>query len=536
MQNIRDRGTGRLFDEWKSLGDKRLKRLKGSWAEVFRSEVLERLPSEKIAQAFDPGFGRPTVDIPVVIGALILQQMFNLTDRETADSVAFNLSWHYALDVQAESDLEMTDRTLRNYRRLVIDLGLDEVIFRDVTEGLIRAFNVDTAVQRMDSTGFKSAMRELTRLGTFVETVSKFIRELKRKAPSEYERVDPEVIRKYVDREGEGCFGVRPVETGKRLPEAAEELRRLLDQFAGTEASELESYRLMERVFREQCEVMPDDSGAGDRLRIKDSGETGSDILNNPSDPDSAYNAVKGQGYIAQVMETYTEADHGEKQVPDIITYVKVNKMTEADANALKPALHDVLERGLLPESMVADTPYGAVKNQADAESLGVKIVAPAYPPNRDYAAGGNLTVENFELDENGFVIRCPAGVAPVLTKQSKEHMDARFDGASCAKCHLAEFCPCGRLAAKGKPPKLIYRKSKVGLIKRRLYEKTNAFKDKYRWRAGIEATISRLKHRLGLARIRVRGRPAVTFALFFKALGLNIWRCGNFIQALQPA
>ena len=102
-----------------------------------------------------------------------------------------------------------------------MDRGLDEIIFRDVTDGLIKSLGLDTSKQRIDSTAFKSAMRELTRLGTFVETISKFIRELKRKAPMEYERVDPEIVRKYVDREGEGCFGVRPIETGKRLPEAA---------------------------------------------------------------------------------------------------------------------------------------------------------------------------------------------------------------------------------------------------------------------------------------------------------------------------
>jgi hypothetical protein len=36
------------------------------------------------------------------------------------------------------------------------------------------------------------------------------------------------------------------------------------------------------------------------------------------------------------------------------------------------------------------------------------------------------------------------------------------------------------------------------------------AFQDRYRWRAGIEATMSRLKHQMGLARLRIRRMVAV--------------------------
>jgi hypothetical protein len=59
----------------------------------------------------------------------------------------------------------------------------------------------------------------------------------------------------------------------------------------------------------------------------------------------------------------------------------------------------------------------------------------------------------------------------------------------------------------------------------RRLAEQLPPFKDRYRWRAGIEATMSRLKHQMHLARLRVRGMAAIQYTVFLRALGLNILR-----------
>jgi hypothetical protein len=525
MRNIRDHATGELLNRWDYLGEKRVKRLQSSWAEVFRTQVLLRLPAEELSREFDPVIGRPTVDLPVVMGAIILQQMFNFTDRETTEAIAFNISWHYALDIRSESDLEMTGRTLRTYRKLVMERGLDEVIFRNVTDGLIESLGLDTSKQRIDSTAFKSAMRELTRLGRFEETISKFIRELRRKVPEEYERIDPEIVNKYVDREGEGYFGARPMDTGKRLPEAASTLNELVGKFGGTAAEEIESYGLMKRVFDEQCEIVEDGN-----LRIRAPRERGSGNLHNPSDPDSTYNAYKGQGYMAQVMETYTETSHGEKTAPDIITYVAVNKMTQTDSQAMCPALEEVESRGIKPETVLADTAYGANANRIDASGRGVEIIAPSQPPQ--FYRSGMISIEHFELDANGFVIKCPAGQAPKTVNAMKNKIDARFEKTVCAVCELRDHCPCGIQAMKNKKPRLWYRYTRLERRNRLLYEQTDAFINKYRWRAGIEGTMSRLKNWLKLGHLRVRGRPAVSLALRFKALGLNVLRCVAYIPA----
>ena len=68
---------------------------------------------------------------------------------------------------------------------------------------------------------------------------------------------------------------------------------------------------------------------------------------------------------------------------------------------------------------------------------------------------------------------------------------------------------------------------------KRRCHEKTEEYREKYRWRAGIEATNSRYKSQTGAGRLRVRSMPRVRYAEKMKALGLNILRCGRARAAI---
>ena len=46
----------------------------------------------------------------------------------------------------------------------------------------------------------------------------------------------------------------------------------------------------------------------------------------------------------------------------------------------------------------------------------------------------------------------------------------------------------------------------------KRSNEQSNEFKDRYRWRAGVEATMSEYDRRTGVKQLRVRGLKAVKF------------------------
>lgn len=101
MMTLRDRRTGYLFDRWSELGEKRRRLLNRSWAEVFRSHLLDDLPIDELLPHFDERIGRASKYLHIVIGVLLLQQLHDLSDAATVEALAFNMAWHDALDVRS---------------------------------------------------------------------------------------------------------------------------------------------------------------------------------------------------------------------------------------------------------------------------------------------------------------------------------------------------------------------------------------------------------------------------------------------------
>lgn len=77
-------------DLWIQLGAKRKQLLDRSWAGVFQDYLLLELPVGEQTLHFSKDFGRPSKDLHVVLGALVLQQLHDLTDAQTVEAIAFN--------------------------------------------------------------------------------------------------------------------------------------------------------------------------------------------------------------------------------------------------------------------------------------------------------------------------------------------------------------------------------------------------------------------------------------------------------------
>ena len=302
----------------------------------------------------------------------------------------------------------------------------------------------------------------------------------------------------------------------------------LVLQFRDTAAAKLSSFAILERVLRDQFEIVDDEYGDRDakRAAIRDPKDVPCDTVGNPADPDAGYNAHKGQGYMAQIVETYCEdvSNEAVAATPDLITHVEVHKMTVHDGHRLADALDDLSERALTPAVMLGDSHYGSSDNMALTREQNINLVAPARPPKG--AVSGRLTLEDFTLNEEGLVLRCPNNVEPVSASLAKAKLQARFDLSICQKCPDILRCPVQAAKRDGQFSRFQYTPARAANQKRRLYEQSDAFRNVYRWRAGIEATMSRLKYQMNLAHLRIRGMPAMRYVVNLRALGLNIRRC----------
>ena len=93
-----------MIDQFAFLGEKRRRLLDNSWAKIFREEILHNLPADKLTGVYHEFFGRPTKEIYAMLGIMILQQMEDFSDEEAVQQFAFNIKWHYALNVTNASD------------------------------------------------------------------------------------------------------------------------------------------------------------------------------------------------------------------------------------------------------------------------------------------------------------------------------------------------------------------------------------------------------------------------------------------------
>ena len=75
-------------------------RLKGSWAELFRDEILPiLLNNEDEFSDLYGKTGRPNFSVARMLGLCLLQELNNFNDQQALDTFGFDIRWRHALDI-----------------------------------------------------------------------------------------------------------------------------------------------------------------------------------------------------------------------------------------------------------------------------------------------------------------------------------------------------------------------------------------------------------------------------------------------------
>jgi hypothetical protein len=169
---------------------------------------------------------------------------------------------------------------------------------------------------------------------------------------------------------------------------------------------------------------------------------------------------------------------------------------------------------------------YGSDQNVKTAATKGVEVISPPMGTEKQGAIG----LSDFHIEKSGKVISCPQGHAPIHWKRKKTRYCAGFNPDHCKECPNQGICP----AQPGKKAfYLRFTDKQVRIALRRAATDSDEFKDRYRWRAGVEATMSEYDRRTGVKKLRVRGFKAVRYCAVLKALGLNILRAAAVMAAI---
>lgn len=539
---FRKKSRQRVFHETSLLmPSEKLARLQKTWAWGFREHALPMIKEEMFAGLYHPDNGRPNVPVKTMVGLLLIKEWFDWTDDETLWRLEYDLAVQAALDLTPD-EAHLCQKTLHNFRVKLIAEDWARVLFKDIAAQVIEALGIRADKQRLDSTHVVSNIAILTRLGLFCETARVFLKELRRRSPGDFARVPQGLAGRYLDAEGEDTRyeDAKAPQRKRRLSVCARDVYRLLDRFRGQEKVEsLPSWALLERLFAEQCEVTgqaaceedADDAGEGPAPAApKEAKEVGSGSLQSPHDPDVTYSGHKGKGYEVQIAETF-----GEEGKPSVITYAEVTPSCKSDADAALPAVESLAQRGIAPETLVADTTYGSTKNVMACAEAGVDLVSPVPGPSREEAKAEAVTLADFQIAQKGeTATTCPAGHRAISERRTGGgRVKAFFNGKLCAKCVHQATCPAK--PRRNGDRRLSATIEEVVLARRLRRESTEEFRGLYNMRAGIEGSNSELKRGHGMGELRVRGAPRVAFAVFFKLASCNIKRMLKYLLKHGP-
>jgi len=521
-------------------------RLKDSWAQLFKAEVLPiLLKSEGKFSMLYGKTGRPNFSVARMLGLCFLQELYNQSDQQALDAFGFDIRWRYALDV-SDQDAYLSRRSLVEFRRRLADKDPDmkivRKIFEKISQAAINKLGLSTSEQRVDSTHIVSNICTHGRLDLFETTIGLFIKSLDQ---VRFARI-PKHIQKWHQSEAEGWFGLGQVQRKARLEQLAKYLNRLIVIFKDDQqVTTIEPYQLLVRLFKEQCQITnescPDAVKSHDQ-QIKVKKKTQGETLQSPHDPDASY-GHKGQGYSAHITETCNNPGKNE-----IITDYEVHGAARSDMGKAPDILDRLETAGLKPDKLFADGGYPSVPSALKVKKRNVEFITPV---NRGRITDEVIGRDQFEFNTDGLVVKCPRGHGPLDHRMLSHNntkgrsLHAILDGDICRKCSILDNCPvrAPNHRARGCKPQDTVGNFRLEItaelrLRDQMYsnQQTTEWKQQYSIRSGVEATMSELKRRHGMGKLRVRRAAKVCFAVACKVIACNIKRWAKAHMASDKA
>src|SRR6056297_326149 len=214
--------------------------LKDSWADVFQEIIFPAIDEKRFSVLYSDKPSRPNSPVNVIIGSLILKEIFQLSDKELLGAIYFDDRFQYALCLTSEEKPPVSINTFSNFRKRVYayeketgrDLIKEEV--ESLSELIAQTLKIDNEKVRVDSFMVASSCRNLSRIELVYTVNANLIKKL------------------------------------NQLDKAA--------------IPESEEFKLLKRMLGEQTDHDDFDDLAPNNIEAKDAKELDSNILQNPSD------------------------------------------------------------------------------------------------------------------------------------------------------------------------------------------------------------------------------------------------------------
>jgi transposase len=468
----------------------------------------------------------------------VLQFVEDLSDRQAAEAVRGRIDWKYLLG------LELTDpgfdfSVLSEFRDRLLQKEAGARLFEHLVKQLSEGGWIKKrGVQRTDSTHVLAAVRRLNRV--------ELLGEMLRAALNRLAECDPDWLSNWVPVAWFERSSRRIEEW--RLPSGKEKQEEIMEQIGQ------DGLRLLNELWNERTSLslrqLPEmyllhktwmqqffwQEGVL-RLRNKEDLPPAHLTVRSPYDPSAHYGHKRDLawfGYKVHFSETCDE------EQPHLITHVETTDATRTDMEQTEEIQESLMKRGLPPGEHLLDAGYVDAGIVVHSRELGIEVVGPVSQNNQWQArTGEGYDLASFHIDWQQQQATCPQGKTSVKwTPRTDQHghpkVAIRFDLHDCRACPVRTLC-----TRSPRAPRILAVRTQQEyelLQQARQTQETQAFRQRYAQRSGIEGTHSQAVRSLGLRRTRYFGLPKTALSHLFTATAINVIRLDAFLAGKKAA
>src|SRR6056297_1603647 len=395
-----------------NLPDNLKEQLNNGWPTKFYEHVFSEIDESRFAEMYDNQYGRPNFPVKVLVSLEIMKHQFDLSDKELLERFHFDARYIKALGLNEVGQLTLGERTLYDFRERLLDYiketGHDPLaeVFDDLVANFLEVADLDTDIQRMDSTMVKANIKHLSRIQLMRKVLDNLVKELPEYKSNKIHKnilkvLDDDNFRNFLNNfEKEE---IRDSLLGKLY--SLKLLFKNDDKVNGTKA-----YQQLCRVVKEQS------IETTKQLKAKDDKDVKSSSMQNPHDEDATYRkkGSKAQkGYSVNISETSNPNNPAQ-----MITDVSLDANINSDVNFLNSRLPDIKKTAQINETeLIPTTLTGQDPKYSTAE---------------------------FKLKHKKGILACPMRKTPIKDKylKSSDTYAAWFEKSNCKNCSYQDKCP----------------------------------------------------------------------------------------------
>ncbi len=230
-----------------------------SWHQVFYNQIVSQIDEQPYAVLYNKTIGRPNSCVRRMIGMMILKEGQGWSDEQLFEECRFNIKVMRALGLVHLNDDVPAESTYYEFRRLLglynqaHDQDLIKETFSSLTSQQVKELNIRGKKIRMDSKLINSNIAKSSRLNLIIETVRKYVKDIKLDGLKEQLEIYQWDILKelQVKSTSNVSYPLNGQQKSERLLEMGLLIKILLAQ---TPESSDPNYELLKRLYEEQYE------------------------------------------------------------------------------------------------------------------------------------------------------------------------------------------------------------------------------------------------------------------------------------------